>query len=87
MMNQANKNLGASGSEIARFVALFYPFHYRVGFTIEDALRGERLSQHQAVILWIVHSEGEDGVTMRRKDIERRIGSWFDITSSAISKA
>ncbi len=71
----------------ADFLRLFYPFHYQVGSTIESALRGEQLSQHQTVILWIIHSEGEAGQIMRRKDIEARIGLWFDITSSAISKA
>jgi DNA-binding MarR family transcriptional regulator len=69
------------------FLRLFYPFHYQVGSTIEAALRGEELSQHQTVILWIIHSEGDQGRIMRRKDIELRISSWFDITSSAISKA
>lgn len=69
------------------FLRLFYPFHYQVGYTIESSLRGRQLSQHQTVILWIIHSEGERGVMMRRKDIELRIGAWFDITSSAISKA
>lgn len=68
------------------FLNLYYPFHYKVGFAVEDALRGEALTQHQTVILWIIHSEGEDGV-VRRKDIERLIGHWFDVTSSAISKA
>ena len=71
----------------ADFLRLFYPFHYQVGSTVERALRGEQLSQHQTVILWIIHSEGDEGLTMRRKDIEARIGNWFDITSSAISKA
>jgi DNA-binding MarR family transcriptional regulator len=69
------------------FLPLFYPFHYQVGSTIEKALRGRELTQHQTVILWIIHSEGEEGLTMRRKDIEQRISSWFDLTSSAISKA
>lgn len=69
------------------FRELFYPFHYRVGFAIENALRGDQLSQHQTVILWIIHSEGDQGTLMRRKDIETRLAAWFDITSSAISKA
>jgi DNA-binding MarR family transcriptional regulator len=86
-MNQVPRNKGDDGTEIAEYLKLFYPFHYRVGFTVENALRGRQLSQHQAVILWIVHSEGEQGLAMRRKDIEQRIGTWFDITSSAISKA
>jgi DNA-binding MarR family transcriptional regulator len=69
------------------FLRLFYPFHYQVGSSIESALRGTQFSQHQTVILWIIHSEGGQGKVMRRKDIELRISSWFDITSSAISKA
>jgi DNA-binding MarR family transcriptional regulator len=69
------------------FLDLFYPFHYRVGFTIEQALRGNQLSQHQTIILWIIHSEGEQGTLIPRKKIEARMTSWFDITSSAISKA
>lgn len=69
------------------FLDLFYPFHYRAGHAVEQALRGDFLTQHQTVILWIIHSEGESGQLMRRKEIEARIGTWFDITSSAISKA
>ena len=71
----------------ADLLKLFYPFHYQVGSTIESALRGNQLSQHQTVLLWIIHSEGGNGRVMRRKDIELRISSWFDVTSSAISKA
>lgn len=69
------------------FLDLFYPFHYKVGFTIEQALRGSLLTQQQTIILWTIHSEGENGRSMRRKDIEQRITGWFDVTSSAISKA
>ena len=84
--NTANKSALRATSP-PDFLRLFYPFHYQVGSTIESALRGKQLSQHQTVILWIIHSEGDQGKTMRRKDIELRISSWFDITSSAISKA
>ncbi|TAK51428.1 MAG: hypothetical protein EPO25_16745 [Gammaproteobacteria bacterium] len=69
------------------FLDLYYPFHYKVGFAIERVLRGPQLTQQQAIILWIIHSEGEQGRSMRRKDVEQRITSWFDVTSSAISKA
>ena len=68
------------------FLDLFYPFHYKVGFAVEDALRGETLTQHQTVILWLLHSEEADG-PVPRKVVERLIGNWFDVTSSAISKA
>lgn len=70
-----------------RFLSLFYPFHYRVGFAVEEALSGGKVSRQQTVILWLIHSEGRDGRSMRRKDIEASITSWFDVTSSAISKA
>ncbi len=70
-----------------RFLELFYPFHYRVGFAVEAALSGGNISRQQTVILWLIHSEGRDGRSMRRKDIECSITSWFEVTSSAISKA
>lgn len=69
------------------YLQLFYPFHYQVGFAVENALRGGKLTQHQTVILWIIHSEGGRSQSMRRKDIENKISAWFDLTSSAVSKA
>ncbi|MDP5053676.1 MAG: winged helix DNA-binding protein [Congregibacter sp.] len=69
------------------YLHLFYPFHYQVGFAVENALRGGQLTQQQTVILWIIHSEGGATQSMRRKDIEARITAWFDLTSSAVSKA
>ena len=70
-----------------KYLRLFYPFHYQVGSTVESALRGDQLTQHQTVILWIIHSEGGSSMSLRRKDIESRISAWFDVTSSAVSKA
>lgn len=70
-----------------RYLKLFYPFHYQVGFAVENALRGGELTQHQTVILWIIYSEGGSSQSMRRKDIETNISAWFDLTSSAVSKA
>ncbi|MEM8785831.1 MAG: MarR family winged helix-turn-helix transcriptional regulator [Pseudomonadota bacterium] len=69
------------------FMDLYYPFHYKVGFTIEATIRGTGLTQHQAVILWILHAEPSEGVGLPRKVIERRVGEWFDVTSSAVTKA
>jgi DNA-binding MarR family transcriptional regulator len=86
-MKNTRKKVRLRADSPAGFLQLFYPFHYQVGSTIENTLRGDTLSHHQTVILWIIHSEGDNGVSMRRKDIETRIGTWFDITSSAISKA
>lgn len=69
------------------FLDLFYPVHYKVGIGIEDALRGGRLTRHQVAILWLIRSEGEEGVRISRKQIERSITRWFELQNSAISKA
>lgn len=67
---------------------LFYPIHYTVGMTIEDTLRsGKALNRHQTVIMWLIRSRGVDGKLIRRKDVERAMMDWFDITSSSVSKA
>jgi len=73
-----------------QFLELFYPIHYAIGMQVEDALRGGgELDRHQTVIMWLLRSEGIRNGTpsMRRKDIERRLTSWYDITSSTVSKA
>lgn len=49
-------------------------------------MRDPRLTQHQNIILWIIHAAGGDSA-MPRKDIETLLGPWFDVSSSAISKA
>jgi DNA-binding MarR family transcriptional regulator len=71
----------------AVLLEFFYPFHYKGGMALEDALRCGQLSRKQAAILWLIRSEGEQGKRMRRKDIERSIQTWFEVSSSAITKA
>lgn len=79
---------GPVSVEAQAFVDLFYPVHYKIGIGIEDALRGGgRLSRHQVAILWLIRSEGAEGRSIPRKDIERSITRWFEIGNSAISKA
>ncbi|MEC9406700.1 MAG: winged helix DNA-binding protein [Pseudomonadota bacterium] len=73
-----------------RFVELFYPIHYAIGMQVEDALRGDQgLDRHQTVIMWLLRSEGVErgGKSLKRKEIERCLTSWYDITSSTVSKA
>ena len=66
----------------------FYPVHYVVGMKVEDTLRtNDLLNRHQVAVLWIIRSEGEDGVSMRRKNIENALTGWYETSSSAISKA
>ncbi len=70
-----------------QFLELYYPIHYMAGIGVEDALRGSELSRHQTAILWLIHSKGEQGVTMRRKDIVAALDNWFEISNAAITKA
>lgn len=79
-----------SHADAARhFLELFYPIHYAIGMQVEDALRGSgELDRHQTVIMWLLRSEGNRGSnSLRRKEIERCLTTWYDITSSTVSKA
>lgn len=69
------------------YLELFFPIHYIVGITIEDVLRSGVLTRQQTCILWMIRSKGVDGKSMRRKDIETALSSWFEVTSSSISKS
>lgn len=70
-----------------KFLEFFYPIHYRLGMALEDSLRSGQLTRKQVAILWLIRSEGENGRTMRRKDILQLITTWFEVSSSAITKA
>nr|WP_321359405.1 MarR family transcriptional regulator [uncultured Hyphomonas sp.] len=69
------------------FLDLFFPIHYLVGIQIEDALKCGVLTRQQACILWLIRTRGENGTSMRRKDIEIALSGWYEVTSSAISKS
>ncbi|MGD9602461.1 MAG: MarR family winged helix-turn-helix transcriptional regulator [Gammaproteobacteria bacterium] len=70
-----------------QFLELYYPIHYQAGIGVEDALRGAELSRHQVAILWLIHAQGSDGLRMNRKAIAQALGSWFEISNAAITKA
>ena len=55
--------------------------------TIEDVLADGRLTRQQTCILWMIHTRGENGRSLKRKDIEQALLSWFEVSSSAVSKA
>ena len=55
--------------------------------TIEDALSGGTMTRQQTCILWMIHTRGENGRTLRRKEIEQALLSWYEVSSSAVSKA
>jgi len=70
-----------------QLLELYYPIHYQAGIGVEDALRGDDLSRHQVAILWLLHSQGEDGMQMNRKAIVHALENWFEISNAAITKA
>jgi DNA-binding MarR family transcriptional regulator len=80
------RELSAQTEVAAEFLEFFYPIHYKLGMALEDALRSGKLTRKQVAILWLIRSEGKGG-HMRRKDIEQRISTWFEVSSSAITKA
>src|SRR5207245_8436078 len=41
----------------------------------------------QVAILWLMRAEGGLGGNMRRKDIERLLASWFETSSSTITRS
>ena len=71
---------------VNELLELFYPVHYKIGFAFEDGMRRGQLTRNQAAILWLIHYEGEHRC-MRRKDIERSLKTWFEVSSSGITKA
>lgn len=70
-----------------RFLEFYYPIHYKAGVRVEDSMRGTELGRHQVAILWLIHSEGKEGRRINRKDIERLLDAWFEISGAAITKA
>lgn len=77
----------ATSTRIANLLELFYPIQYEIGLALEDALRIGQLSRKQVIILWLIRHKGQNGRSMNRKDIEAMLSSWFEISSSTISKA
>jgi DNA-binding MarR family transcriptional regulator len=45
------------------------------------------LSRQQAATLWLIRSQGEDGVRLPRKDIEENVRRWFEVTNAAVSRS
>lgn len=72
----------------ATLLNLFFRIHFIVGMKVNDTLRTfDTLNRHQVAVLWTIRSEGINGRSMRRKYIENVMTGWYDISSSAISKA
>lgn len=69
-----------------RVLRYFYPVHYRFGMEMEQAMGQGKLGRKQAALLWLVYSEaGSDG-WMARKDIEAKLGAWFEMSPPNVTK-
>lgn len=86
-MESGDRKLAVSEARVTQLLELFYPVHYRACITLEDEMCRGQISRRQTAILWLIHSEGRHGRVMRRKDIERRLRAWFEVSSSAITMA
>src|SRR5277367_7117107 len=82
-----NWNRTTRMSAAAALMEFFYPVHYEIGTALEDVVRADLLSRQQAAILWLIRSQGEDGLRMRRKHIESHVRRWFEVTSAALSRS
>jgi len=68
----------------------FYPIHFSIGMKVEEGLRTcGTLNRNQTVIMWLLFSEKKrtGKAVIARKDVVNMMTSWYDISSSGVSKA
>ena len=86
-MQEISENRNGASDRAQNFLELFFPIHYTLGMALEDALRIDVLSRKQVAILWLIRCESKGTHSMRRKDIQRLLTEWFEISSPSVSKA
>ncbi len=86
-MTPTASKMSAAGNPAVAFLEFFYPIHYKLGMALEDALRSGQLTRKQVAILWLIRAEGGDEHRLPRKEIQRLLTTWLEITNSAITKA
>lgn len=86
-MQEISESKNGVCDRAAEFLELFYPIHYSLGMALEDALRVGTLSRKQVAILWIIRCESKSAHSMRRKEIQRLLTEWFEVSSPSVSKA
>jgi DNA-binding MarR family transcriptional regulator len=86
-MKAVAKALDPLMTPAAELLEFFYPIHYKLGMTLEDVLRRGQLTRKQVAILWLLRSEGGPEHRLPRKEIERLLTTWLEVTGSAITKA
>ncbi len=80
-------SIAPRGDPLLQLLEFFYPIHYKVGMALEDRLGAGRISRKQVTMLWLIRSEGEEGLRLPRKRIEQLLSDWFEVSSSAITKS
>ena len=68
----------------------FYPIHFSIGMRVEEGLRScGTLNRNQTVIMWLLFSEARrtGRSSIARKEVVGLMTSWYDISSSGVSKA
>ena len=86
-MTREQKSMHSQDDPAVEFLEFFYPVHYQVGKALEDVLRSGRLTRKQVAMLWLIRSEGEEGARIRRKEMQRLIATWFEISGPSITRA
>lgn len=86
-MQEIGENKNGASDKAAAFLELFFPIHYTLGMALEDTLRIDVLSRKQVAILWLIRCESAGARSMRRKDVQRLLTEWFEISSPSVSKA
>ena len=75
----------ARAASLADLLSFYYPIHYRIGMDLETVMGQGRISRKQAAILWLIHSRADSDGWVRRKVIEERLSTWFEVSNSSIS--
>jgi DNA-binding MarR family transcriptional regulator len=86
-LNNAPMKLGEPPDRRADDLLELLYFVYDKGISAISATMRGQLTQTQAAIIWLVHSEGDSARSMPRKEIARRLHDWFDLGNPAITSA
>ena len=77
---------GPRTHQIGQLLSFYYPMHYRIGIEIEAVMGQGLVSRKQAAMLWLIHSRADRQGWIRRKAIEARLSTWFEMSNSNVSK-
>lgn len=68
-----------------RLFDYFYLIHYQLNMVLEDVMRGP-FTRKEAALLLLLHAEGGKNSCLPRKLVVERFSSWFEATSSNVTK-